>query len=314
MTEKEQFYKEKEECSIPLTHIIEGVKGAPLAKIDELYGAADVLSIRNSGLHRKLLFALSVIGTLLALAFLMYDEIELHGLILGCGVMILFLFLIRRRAGRLDCHRKYLEYRVLAESLRVQFFLTYAGLDERVSDLLPWPVKQSIPWVSSILSEIPVVGRDEKRSILDCWIRDQKSYHKSALAKAVKKNKKDTTITKTALIVTLAAYFLAVVFELAFYRNIGSGIAETVRVVFKVVLGTMSAITLFAGSYYGKMSLSNVIDDHRRMTALYEDAEKKVAEKGETREILLGLARECLNENSTWYAYQSSNGTDIVLQ
>ena len=75
----------------------------------------------------------------------------------------------------------------------------------------------------------------------------------------------------------------------------------------------MSAVTLFTGSYYGKMSLSNVIDDHKRMIALYETAEEQMLREGESGELLLFLARECLNETSTWYAYQSKNKPDIVI-
>lgn len=61
------------------------------------------------------------------------------------------------------------------------------------------------------------------------------------------------------------------------------------------------------------MSLSNVIDDHKKMIALYETAEKEISQKGESEELLLFLAREFLNENNTWYAYQSKNGPDIVI-
>lgn len=75
----------------------------------------------------------------------------------------------------------------------------------------------------------------------------------------------------------------------------------------------MSAITLFTGSYYGKMSLSNEIDDHQRMIALYESAEEEIAKNGENEQLLLYLAREFLNENSTWYAYQSKNKPDITI-
>ena len=49
------------------------------------------------------------------------------------------------------------------------------------------------------------------------------------------------------------------------------------------------------------------------MAALYEKAGQDIRQEGETRELLLFLARECLNENSTWYAYQSKNKPDIIV-
>ena len=38
-----------------------------------------------------------------------------------------------------------------------------------------------------------------------------------------------------------------------------------------------------------------------------------ILKSGESEELLLSLAREFLGENSTWYAYQSTNGPDIVI-
>ena len=40
---------------------------------------------------------------------------------------------------------------------------------------------------------------------------------------------------------------------------------------------------------------------------------EQILRDGESEELLLFLARECLNENSTWYAYQSKNKPDMVI-
>ena len=106
----------------------------------------------------------------------------------------------------------------------------------------------------------------------------------------------------------------ALVFELAVYGKGGATADQDVmRIILKIMLGTMSAVTLFTGNYYGKMSLSNVIDDHKRMISLYETAEEEIAKYGESEELLLSLAREFLNENSTWYSYQSKNKPEIIM-
>lgn len=311
MNEKETFFRDREECRVPPTHIMDGAEDPLLQETDGLFGAADVLSVKNAEKHRRILLALSAAGTLLTLAFLLYDEAEWHGLILACGVMILCLVLIRRVSLRLDCHRKYLQYRVLAESLRVQFFLFLAGIKTRAADILPWTIRKGVPWIEEVLRELPARESGEKKSVLDCWIRDQKRYHERALEKTLSQDKKDGRIAKAVLAVTIAAYSAALIFELTALRRGES--ADTVRAALKIVLGTMSAVTLFTGSYYGKMSLSNVIDDHKRMISLYETAEESILRDGESEELLLFLARECLNENCTWYAYQSKNKPDMVI-
>ena len=323
MEKKELFYQDKKTCRMPLTHIMEGVSDIKFREIDELFGAADVLSIQNARKHSRILMALSAAGTLLTLFFLLYDEAEAHGLIIACGIMILCLFGIQRIADRQDCHRKYLEYRVLAECLRCQFYLSYAGLKTRVIEILPWSVRMGIGWITEILKETgsePDPGNavsdnaDTKQPILDCWVRDQKNYHRTALEKAEIQNHRDNRIAKGVLIITIASYIAALLYELFLYRDISvTENTELVRTVLKILLGTMSAITLFTGSYYGKMSLSNEIDDHRRMIALYETAEEEILKNGESEKLILVLAREFLNENSTWYSYQNKNSPDIVI-
>ena len=61
MNEKEVFYKEKKSCNLPFSHIKENVCGSTLTTIDELFGAADVLSIQNANKHRVFLLTLSVL-------------------------------------------------------------------------------------------------------------------------------------------------------------------------------------------------------------------------------------------------------------
>lgn len=314
MNRKDIFFQDKTECNIPFTHIVDNISNSQLKEIDDLYGAADVLSIKNAEKHQRILLALSFVGTIITIFFLLYDEAELHGLIFACLFLIVFLFIIRRMANNLDCHRKYLEYRVLAESLRLQFFLSKAGVKKQVSEILPWFIKKGIPWIEEILSSLPVVDITQKKSVLDCWIRDQKAYHENALKKAEAKIKRDNLITRIAIIITIVSYIVAVLFEFFIYNHISGNIdANLIRAILKIILGTMSATTLFLGSYYGKMSLSNTIEDNKRMISLYSEAEREILENGETDELLLKLAREFLIENSTWYAYQNKNKPDLVF-
>lgn len=314
MDRKDIFYKDMEDCRISFSHIADNVTNPALREIDELYGAADTLSIQNAQKHRKILLGLAIVGTLLTIAFLLYSAAALYGLILACVVFIVFLYIIHKMANRMDCHRKYLEYRVLAETLRVQFFLSVSGIDKYVADILPWFIRMDIPWIEEMLSALPKVKTGERKSVLDCWIRDQKAYHENALIRSEAKKHRDDRITRIVIIVTLFSYVFAVLFELFVYSSSSVDFnTGLVRMILKIVLGTMSAVSLFTGSYYGKMSLSNRIGDHRRMVALYEKVECDVLQNGESEELLIFLAREFLIENSTWYAYQNKNKPDLMI-
>ena len=313
MNRKDIFYQDKDLCKIPFTHIEDPIADPSLTEIDELYGAADVLSMINANMHYRILLALSVLGTLIAFAFLVYDVMEIHGLILACVVLIVFLFYIRYLSDNLESHRKYLQYRVLAESLRIQYFLSIAGINVKVIDILPWFIEKAIPWVVEILDSLPILQLSEKRLVIDCWIRDQKAYHENALMAAENKYHRHVLITKVVLFITVMSYIVALVFEIFIYNDFSGIDAQVIRMILKIVLGTMSAIALFSSSYYGKMSLANEIDDHNRMISLYEQAENDISQNGETEEILMELAREFLIENSTWYSYQNKNNPDFVF-
>ena len=339
MNEKDIFYDDKNNCKIPFTHIEEKITDPTLKKIDEIYGAADVLSIENAKKHERNLWLLSAFGTIITLLFLLYDEAELHLLIIGCIIIIVGVYQFYKLAERHDCHRKYIQYRVLAETLRLQYYLSKADVKHQVTDILPWFIKKGIPWINEILLELSNTKTGQKKLIINCWIRDQLKYHQNALVRSTHKKERDNRITRIVLTVTIATYVIALIFEVYMltipsgeitsytlsysldnlqHWGIMVGLTPTdmIRSILKIVIGTMSAATLFTGSYYGKMSLPNTIDDHRRMVMLYEKAEHDIVQNEgvEDEELLIKLAREFLIENSTWYSYQSKNNPDLTIE
>lgn len=347
MDRREEFFREKEKCREPLAHIERDIRRPDLREADEIYAAADHLSMRNAEKYRRILLALSVAGTLLAVAFLLYDEINLYGLILACGVLLLTLFIINGLAKQLNCHRKYLEYRLLAEGARVQYFLRKAQSRQNAADLLPWSWRFNVPWTEPVLRELgrTVDGAPENSSpaeaaageaaaeknprggdscrsryrILDVWVRGQAQYHREALIMTEARIRRNDRISNLALLLALATYAAALVFEICvgglFSGSVllGQRQMEVIRVILKVAMGSFSAMTLFAGNYYGKLSLEETAQDHRRMAALYEKTEEEILRTGETEDLITKLAREELSENSSWYAYQCKNRPDISL-
>lgn len=312
MNQKEIFLQELNNYKFSTASIVETDIEPALKEINRIYGVADSLSIKNGKKHRYIFLLLSIGGTVLTFMFLLYDELEFYGLIIACGVMVLCLLLLNFLTDKLDCHRKYLQYRILAEALRLQYFLSLAVVETRVVDILPWSLRKGIGWIEEILKSLPQTKIKNKHSILQCWIIDQRKYHERALAKTEIKNYRDKTISKMTTIITIGIYFVALIFELFVFNNEVVNI-NIIRMILKILLGTMSAITLFLGSYYGKMSLSNAIEDHKRMIELYKKAQEDVVVSGESEELILSLAREFLNENSAWYSYQQKNRANIVV-
>ena len=88
---------------------------------------------------------------------------------------------------------------------------------------------------------------------------------------------------------------------------------DAVRTGFKLCMGVFSAVTIFANNYYGRLALPNVIDDHRKMVMLYEEAEREIADKGEDESLLLRIAEDELCENANWYAYQRKHDEGLGI-
>ena len=291
---------------------------APLDRMEGLYQQADRLSLRFAGTYRRILILLAVLSTLITASFLLYDEANLHWLILICGLALLLAFFLLRYARRSSCHRRYLEYRVLAESLRAQAFLRYAGVKREAVSLLPWTQQAQTPWIAMAMAmlgmgQLPRQAHD----VRSCWAEGQLNYHGAAHTKSRVKLRGSERVVGAALIVSIVLYLVALVFELLFGgllpRLPAIGEAEWYRTLLKLVLGCISAATLFISNYYGKMSLSRGVEDHEKMAAFYERILARMEQCGQDENLLLLLGREELIENGNWCSYQQDNTPDFSL-
>ena len=81
----------------------------------------------------------------------------------------------------------------------------------------------------------------------------------------------------------------------------------------KLVLGSISAATLFISNYYGKLSLSRGVEDHEKMAVFYGRIVDRLDRCGQDESLLLLLGREELIENGNWCSYQQDNTPDLSL-
>ncbi|MBQ1631419.1 MAG: hypothetical protein II049_01195 [Clostridia bacterium] len=291
---------------------------AKLDRMEALYAEADALSIRFATQYRRILAALAVISTVITVAFLLYDEADLHWMILLCGLMLLAAWLVQRRGSRIACHRRYLEYRTLAESLRVQAFLRYAGSRIRVADILPWSELEDAAWIAAALRIIPICGKPYgAHSVRKPWVEDQIAYHLRAGRKSERARAGSERIVGIALFVSIALYLLVLLFELVWGDLLPASLrianADLYRMLSKLLLGGISAATLFISNYYGRLSLSRAASDHRKMAQFYTAILSRIDRSGETEDLLLLLAREELIENGNWCSYRRDNAADFNL-
>ncbi|MBR0081138.1 MAG: hypothetical protein IJP98_00205 [Clostridia bacterium] len=289
---------------------------ATLERIKTVHAVAETLSNANGERYRRILALLAAMSTAVTIAFLLYDEVELHWMILVCGIVLLGAFLLSRLAARLACHRRYIEYRMLEESLRVQAYLRYAGSTVQPAALLSWTQKEEAGWVAAALAALGLAGpAKESHSIRDCWIEGQRRYHAAAGKKAQKRQRTSERIVRTALWISVTVYLVSLLFEVVngLFRLLPTVDAELYRTTIKILLGSVSAATLFVSNYYGKLSLSRKVGDHSKMERFFAEMTRRLAEQGQTDELLAHTAHEELIENGNWCSYQRDNTPDFNL-
>ncbi len=288
-----------------------------LTRMETVSCAAGKLSRRSARRYRTVLGLLAAASALLTFAFLMYDEAQAFWMILVCGAMLLAAWSCRRYAVHSDCHRRYVEYRALAEYLRVQTYLRYAGSCSEASSLLSWTQQEETAWVLDALCTLTVgPPPEEKHDIRTCWVDAQQNYRRDAVKRAQKKISVSERTVQTALFFSVALYLAAVGFELLcggliFRPSFPVPDTELWRTILKILLGTISAVTLFVANYYGRLSLPRKHVDHQKMFRFYEKMSARLEQYGQTEELLTVLAREELIENGNWCSYQRDNKPDI---
>ena len=290
-----------------------------LQRMEAVYQSADSLSQHSARQYRRILAELALTGTIITLAFLLYDEAGWIWMILLCGAALVFGMLSFGKAEKIACHRRYIEYRALAEAMRVQIFLRYAGSSIETQRVMTWTQRMETAWilcaVCAMNAEIPP---KKKRDIRKCWVEEQRTYHGKAGEKASRQNQRNTAMLSFTLRCAGILYIITLVLELLgggliFQPVIHFSDPEKMRTLMKILLGTLSAGSLFLADYYGKLSLERRITDYRKMRDFYRTMEERLQDRGQRESLLVELAREELTENGNWCSYLRDNAPELNL-
>lgn len=306
--------------------------GHQCRELHSLYLKADRLSSKYQKNYLSSIKQLALFGTALVLCFLLYDELSANLFLPLYGVLLLLSSVLLYFSRRREYHARYLQYRVLAEALRVQFFLSAANIGHNVASFFTWTQKQDSDWVAGALSSllsIPSSSEVTREEIRQYWMFEQQSYHERARKKdaGILRLNQRTATTMAALSVVL--FLTALILEFL-GRPVMKAVVPTdalrplllmhgdeqvtVSAIIKILMGGVSAVTLFLSSYYGKLSLDRKITDHRKMAALYRKArEYDNVGNGVAEQLFLKLAQEEIIECGNWYSYCLDNPPSLNL-
>lgn len=306
--------------------------GHQCRELHNLYLKAERLSGWYQKKYLNAIKQLALCGTGLVLCFLLYDEFAANLFLPLYGALLLLSSALLRLSRQRGYHARYLQYRVLAEALRIQFFLSAANIGHNIASFFTWTQRQDSDWVAGALSSLLALSTSSevtREEMKRYWIFEQQSYHE----KAQKRSAGILRLSQSTAAI-MAALSVGLLITALFLEFLGSpvmtavvptdalrpilmmrgGEQVTVSAIIKILLGGASAVTLFLSSYYGKLSLGRKNTDHRKMAALYRQAGAYGnAENDGAEQLFLKLAQEEIIECGNWYSYCLDNPPSLNL-
>jgi hypothetical protein len=282
--------------------------------IDRVFTAADWLAIH---FQRRVLLSMRALYTLAALmgiAFTVYDNLPAQDNMIFVFLLLFalggFVVVLANRRG---WHRKYLDYRALAEGLRVQAYWNRAGLSlagdvEFARDNFLQKQDVELGWVRNVMrgAELENAAQNatpmtpDVRGVIREWIGDsqhhgQLDYYERKAEQRARTHSFTETIGFASLCVGVGISVVLAVFA----RQLSPDAKNTLVVimaVFSIVAGVRAA-------YAYKKADKELIKQYRYMRRIFDEARKALdgtESEDEQREILRLLGEAALAEQVEW--------------
>lgn len=284
------------------------------AQIARVFGITDALADhfqRRISLTLRATYGLAVLA---GLAFILYSEIGRLGFLIFAFLFFLLggmaVVEIARRRG---WHRKYLEYRVLAEGLRVQYYWAIAGIHDDGQSKFAYDnfLRQrdmELGWIRNIMRVAGTVGDskphsrddDRLRFAIEQWIGDESNpgqlhYYKAKAAERARSNRFTDRLTLACL---WGGILIACV--LAFFLDV---IGEASRVQLIVLMGILPLTAAVTEAYTQRKANRELTKQYEFMEHVFSNARRRIDEAqnvSEQREVLQGLGDAALTEHAEW--------------
>jgi len=280
--------------------------------INHLFCIADWLAIR---FQKRVLLTLRVthlFAFLMGLMFILYTDVEGWPYFMFAFLMFFVLSAgIQQVAGRRGWHRKYLDYRTLAEGLRVQFYWAVAGVggeneSKFTHDNFLQTQDPELGWIRNVM-RVAGTECDANRTsspsglefVIREWIGDESSGQLGYFAKKSSERSRRNRLTERLGHLSL---FCSVAVVMVFLTY-GSRLPETWSGPLMVTMGTMLLLFAIRQGYAYATAEKDLIKQYDFMHRLFENARRRLDEADDPEEqrlILRALGGSALDEHAEW--------------
>jgi len=272
--------------------------------VSYIYAEADTLAIKYKRKWRYYNTILIVVGVMTTLIFVSYFLMNSNYLLLFYGILFtLFAILFKFLNIFHKYHQKYVDYRVLAEGLRILFFMRLAGLHEDPEDYYLKKHRINFRWGREIIRSANIFDPQPKpdfQTIRKYWIKPENDYYKK---NADENNRKSITYKKLSLAFFISSILVILITITLKFLNIGDHfiILIALIIIFPVVSGAFE-------TYISRNAFTYNSKQYTIMKDIFERAEDKLRELGisneenikEKQSVVRELMKEAIRENADW--------------
>ncbi|MGI9232140.1 MAG: hypothetical protein ACR2RD_00780 [Woeseiaceae bacterium] len=291
--------------------------------INRLYCISDWLAISYQKKVLRTLRATHVLAFLMGLMFILYTDVE--GWQYYMFAFLLFFVAsaaVQYWAERHGWHRKYLDYRTLAEGLRVQFYWASAGVrneneSKYTHDNFLQAQDPELGWIRNIMriagthcDAAHTVSESGLQFVLREWIGDiggggQLAYFAAKATDKAKRNRLTELLGKLSLLTSVGVVLVFV--------TLGSRLPDHWSSPLLVAMGAMLLIYAIRQGYGYATAEKDLIKQYEFMLRLFQNARRRLdnaSDAQEKRQVLLALGGSALDEHAEWILMHRDRAID----
>jgi hypothetical protein len=290
--------------------LLPGLESRPNADriLANTFGCADQLARHYQRLTHGAVRLILGLAAVLALTFEVYAEIlprrALPGIYLLIFTSITLLYLWQRRQ---DAHGRYLDYRALAEGLRVQFYWRLAGIAENASASYLRKQLDELRWIREALrgaNTLAPPARSQPDIVFHHWVQGQARYYR---ARAKLQNHRIHRLERLSSLCVALGLLAALALVVAWNRleHLGQWHHWIV-----LVMGFAPIAAALWEAYGERFGLRPQAHQYARFATIFDRAERAIARleanpaanrrpQGEVA-LIRELGREALMESGDW--------------
>jgi hypothetical protein len=279
--------------------------------INQIFCVADWLAIHFQKKTLRTLQISHALAFLMGLMFILYSDYEVWPFYMYAFLLFfLVAAAIQHFAKRLAWNRKYLDYRALAEGLRVQFYWAAAGVTNEneskfTHDNFLQTQDPELGWIRNVMrvagtecDASPKASAKGLQFVLKEWIGDDHSGQLGYYRKKARERVRKSIYTDRLGLVSLLT---SVVVVLLFLDPL------------MVLMGGMLLLFGVRQGYAHGTAEKELIKQYEFMLRVFHNARRRLdnaSDMAEQRQVLLALGGSCLDEHAEWILMHRDRSPD----